>query len=177
MNRSVYPSGHPSFDLSLDVFMAFAMHRSVYLSIDPFTRVSIDLAIQFHCAYPLLCFKKRRLQELPLRHFPSSTYGCTMRLGHKTDAKRRRYTDGSEKTPSFQRSNVNPGNNKATCCRLGSAARKDTRFIESGASKTDTCSCHDRWQSQNSLRCNTNSLGIACPACMHPLRGHDGKMA
>ena len=87
-----------------------------------------------------------------------------MRLGHKTDAKRRRYTDGSEKTPSFQHSNVNPGNNKVTCCRLGSAARKDTRFIESGASKTDTCSCHDRWQSQTSLRCNTNSLGIACPS-------------
>ena len=59
-----------------------------------------------------------------------------MRLGHKTDAKRRRYTDGSEKTPSFQHSNVNPGNNKVTCCRLGSAARKDTRSIESRAAKT-----------------------------------------
>ena len=33
-------------------------------------------------------------------------------------------------------SNDNPGNNKVTCCRLGSAARKDTRSIESRAAKT-----------------------------------------
>ena len=45
---------------------------------------------------------------------------------------------GQKKTPSFQRSNDNTGNNKVTCCRLGSAARKDTRSIESRASKTDT---------------------------------------
>ena len=114
------------------------MHRSVYVSIDLFTRLSIDLAIKSHCTYPLLCFKNRCLQELPLRYFPSSAYGCTIRVGDKTDAKRRRYTDGSEKTPSFQRSNDNTGNNKVTCCRLGSAARKDTRSIESRASKTDT---------------------------------------
>ena len=115
------------------------MHRSVYLSIDLFTRLSIDLAIESHCTYPLLCFKNRCLQELPLRYFPSSAYGCTIRVGDKTDAKRRRYTDGSEKTPSFQCSNDNTGNNKVTCCRLGSTARKDTRSIESRASKTDTC--------------------------------------
>ena len=130
IDRSVSLSSHPSFDLSLDVFMDLAMHRSVYLS--------IDLAIKSHCTYPLLCFKNRCLQELPLRYFPSSAYGCTIRVGDKTDAKRRRYTDGSEKTPSFQRSNDNTGSNKVTCCRLGSAARKDTRSIESRASKTDT---------------------------------------
>ena len=81
------------------------MHRSVYPSIDLFTHLSIDLAIKSHCTYPLLCFKNRCLQELPLRYFPSSA----------------------------------SGNNKVTCCRLGSAARKDTRSIESRASKTDTC--------------------------------------
>ena len=137
IDRSVSLSSHPSFDLSLDVFMDLAMHRSVYLSIDLFTRLSIDLAIKSHCTYPLLCFKNRCLQELPPRYFPSSAYGCTIGVGDKTDAKRRRYTDGSEKTPSFQRSNDNTGNNKVTCCRLGSAARKDTRSIESRASKTD----------------------------------------
>ena len=115
------------------------MHRSVYVSIDLFTRLSIDLAIKSHCTYPLLCFKNRCLPELPLRYFPSSAYGCTIRVGDKTDAKRRRYTDGSEKTPSFQRSNDNTGNNMVTCCRLESATRKDTRSIERRASKTDTC--------------------------------------
>ena len=49
--------------------MDLAMHRSVYLSIDLFTRLSIDLAIKSHCTYPLLCFKNRCLQELPLRYF------------------------------------------------------------------------------------------------------------
>ena len=140
IDRSVSLSSHPSFDLSLDVFMDLAMHRSVYLSIDLFTRLSIDLAIKSHCTYPLLCFKNRCLQELPLHDFPSSAYGCTIRVGDKTDAKCRRYTDGSEKTPSFQSSvPTTTGNNKnkVTCCRLGSAARKDTRSIESRASKTD----------------------------------------
>ena len=127
------------------------MHRSVYVSIDIdlFTRLSIDLAIKSHCTYPLLCFKNRCLQELPLRYFPSSAYGCTIGVGDKTDAKRRRDTDGSEKTPSFQRSNDNTGNNMVICCRLASAARKDTRSIESRASKTDTCesshcACHEK---------------------------------
>ena len=124
IDRSVSLSSHPSFDLSLDVFMDLAMHRSVYVSIDLFTRLSIDLAIKSHCTYPLLCFKNRCLPELPLRYFPSSAYGCTIGVGDKTDAKHRRDTDGSEKTPSFQLSNDNTGN-------IESAARKDTRSIES----------------------------------------------
>ena len=66
--------------------MDLAMHRSVYVSIDLFTRLSIDLAIKPHCTYPLLCFKNRCLQELPLRYFPSSAYGCTIGVGDKTDA-------------------------------------------------------------------------------------------
>ena len=37
IDRSVSLSSHPSFDLSLDVFMDLAMHRSVYLSIDLFS--------------------------------------------------------------------------------------------------------------------------------------------
>ena len=119
--------------------MDLAMHQSVYVSTDLFTRLSIELAIKSHCTYPLLCFKNRCLPELPLRYFPSSAYGCTIAVGDKTDAKRRRDTDGSEKTPSFQRSNDNTGNNMVTCCRLESAARKDTRSIESRASKTGTC--------------------------------------
>ena len=57
IDRSVSLSSHPSFDLSLGVFMDLAMHRSVYVSIDLFTRLSIDLAIKSHCTYPLLCFK------------------------------------------------------------------------------------------------------------------------
>ena len=107
------------------------MHRSVYLSIDLFTRLSIDLAIKSHCTYPLLCFKNRCLQELP--RWPTVARSVSETA---SDAKRRRYTDGSEKTPSFQRSNDNTGNNKVTCCRLGSAATKDTRSIESCASKS-----------------------------------------
>ena len=98
------------------------MHRSVYVSIDLVTRLSIDLAIKSHCAYPLLCFKNRCLPELPLRYFPSSAYGCTIGVGDKTDAKRRRDTDGSEKTPSCQRSNDNTGNNMVTCCKLATTA-------------------------------------------------------
>ena len=102
--------------------MDLAMHRSVYVSIDLVARLSIDLAIKSHCAYPLLCFKNRCLPELPLRYFPSSAYGCTIGVGDKTDAKRRRDTDGSEKTPSCQRSNDNTGNNMVTCCRLATTA-------------------------------------------------------
>ena len=107
------------------------MHRSVYVSIDLFTRLSFDLAIKSHCTYPLLCFKNRCLPELPLRYFPSSAYSCTIGVGDKTDAKHRRDTDGSEKKTSFQLSNDNTGNNMVTCCRHESAARKDTRSIES----------------------------------------------
>ena len=129
IDRSVSLSSHPSFDLSLDVFMDLAMHRSVYVSIDLVTRLSIDLAIKSHCTYPLLCFQNRCLPELPLRYFPSSAYGCMIGVGDKTDAKPRCVTDGSEKTPSRQRSNDNTGNNMVTCCRLESATRKDTRSI------------------------------------------------
>ena len=175
------------------------MHRSVYVSIDLFTRLSIDLAIKSHCTYPLLCFKNRCLPELPLRCFPSSAYGCTMGVRDKTDAKRRRatrmgqkkhhhssvptttlvttvtccrlesaarkdtrsesshcatvacfgdktdaesgrHTDGSEKRPSVQRSNVNIGNDKVTCCKIGSAVKaKTVGLVASGSSGAGYC--------------------------------------
>ena len=47
-------------------------------------------------------------------------------FGDKTDAESGRHTDGSEKTPSVQRSNDNTSNDKVTCCKIGSAARQDT---------------------------------------------------
>ena len=130
IDRSVSLSSHPSFDLSLDV-------RSVYVSIDLVARLSIDLAIKSHGIYSLLCFQNRCLPEGSLRYFPSSADGCMIGFGDKTDAQPRRDTDGSEETSSHQRSNENTGNNMVICCRIESATRKDTRSIESRASKTD----------------------------------------
>ena len=65
-------SSYPSFDLSLDVRMGLAKHRSVYVSIDLVARLSIDLAIKSHGIYSLLCFQNRCLPEGSLRYFPSS---------------------------------------------------------------------------------------------------------
>ena len=109
IDLSLYLATHLSIYLSMYLWILRCIDLSIYRSIYP----SIDLAIKSHCTYPLLCFKNRCLQELPLRYFPSSAYGCTIRVGDKTDAKRRRY-----------------GNNKVTCCRLGSAARKDKSKYE-----------------------------------------------
>ena len=127
--RSFSLSSHPSFDLSLDVRMDLAKHRSVYVSIDLVARLSIDLAIKSHGIYSLLCFQNRCLPEGPLRYFPSSADGCMIGFGDKTDAKPRRDTDGLEEASSRQRSNENTGNNRVICCRLESVTRKDTRFM------------------------------------------------
>ena len=67
---------------------------------------------------------------------PTLAYGCTIRVGDSIGCKTQTLHRWVRKTPSFQRSNDNTGNNKVTCCRLGSAATKDTRSIESCASKS-----------------------------------------
>ena len=88
IDRSVSLSSHPSFDLSLDDFSMYlygSCDASICLSIDLFTRLSIDLAIPLHLSPVVL--QNRCLQELPLRYFPSSAYGCTNRCRRQNGCK------------------------------------------------------------------------------------------
>ena len=81
------PSVDPSTCLLIDLSLYLATHLSIYLSMYLWILRCIDLSFYLSIYFPLHLSPvvlQKPMPAMPLRYFPSSAYGCTIRVGDKT---------------------------------------------------------------------------------------------